>query len=328
MKKIIIITVLLIVKNSFAQQILDGFSPIINDFTTPLKSGVYTGDKVVGKVPDVTSDWNHLFVIRHNNQTNNYQLQIGSSYSANDRLFFRKIGVNSLSSLNPSWIELATRGGNSFVGNQTIVGNIGIKTSDFTSALSIGIDHGTLLSIGNSAWARRDVIKTGYVVQVGDYTDIKVPGYSNNDAYIRIIQNGNIGIGSTNPTNKLDVNGTVHSKEVKVDMNGWSDFVFKKDYDLPTLAEVEKYIEEKGHLENIPSEEEVLKNGINLGEMNSKLLQKIEELTLYIIQQEKKYSSQSEEIESLKKKKKNFEEIFERLSKIESHIIKTTNYEK
>ncbi|MEZ0184279.1 hypothetical protein AB9T89_18685 [Flavobacterium oncorhynchi] len=103
-----------------------------------------------------------------------------------------------------------------------------------------------------------------------------------------LVGNGNVGIGTTSPQNKLDVNGTIHSKEVKVDMNGWSDFVFKKEYNLPTLEEVEKHIVEKGHLENIPSEEEVLKDGISLGEMNSKLLQKIEELTLYMIEQEKK----------------------------------------
>ncbi|KIC01721.1 hypothetical protein OA88_12360 [Flavobacterium sp. JRM] len=62
----------------------------------------------------------------------------------------------------------------------------------------------------------------------------------------------------------------------------------KKEYTLPTLDEVEKYITEKDHLKDIPSEEEVLKNGLNLGEMNTKLLQKIEELTLYIIEQGKK----------------------------------------
>jgi hypothetical protein len=99
---------------------------------------------------------------------------------------------------------------------------------------------------------------------------------------------GNVGIGTTTPDSKLAVNGTIHSKEVKVDMSGWPDYVFRKEYDLKTLKEVEKQIYEKGHLENIPSEEEVLKNGLNLGEMNSKLLQKIEELTLYIIEQEKK----------------------------------------
>ncbi|WP_294959863.1 hypothetical protein [uncultured Flavobacterium sp.] len=105
---------------------------------------------------------------------------------------------------------------------------------------------------------------------------------------MRIKSNGNVGIGITDPQNKLDVNGTIHSKEVKVDMTGWSDFVFKKEYNLPTLEQVQKHIAEKGHLENIPSEAEVLKNGINLGEMNSKLLQKIEELTLYVIEQDKK----------------------------------------
>jgi len=116
-----------------------------------------------------------------------------------------------------------------------------------------------------------------------------------------IMDNGNVGIGQSNPTNKLDVNGKIHSKEVKVDMTGWSDFVFKKDYALPTLEEVEKQIAEKGHLENIPSEEEVLKNGINLGEMNAKLLQKIEEMTLYMIEMKKENEKQNEEIKTLKK---------------------------
>ncbi|MET3021357.1 hypothetical protein [Flavobacterium hydatis] len=95
---------------------------------------------------------------------------------------------------------------------------------------------------------------------------------------------GNVGIGTSTPDAKLAVNGTIHSKEVKVDLFRWPDFVFKKEYNLPTLEEVEKHINTKGHLENIPSEEEALKNGINLGEMNAKLLQKIEELTLYMIE--------------------------------------------
>lgn len=71
--------------------------------------------------------------------------------------------------------------------------------------------------------------------------------YSN--AGVSILENENVGIGTISPVNKLDVNGTIHSKEVKVDMTGWSDFVFKKEYNLPTLEEVEKYIARKGHLE-------------------------------------------------------------------------------
>ncbi|OXB15780.1 hypothetical protein [Flavobacterium reichenbachii] len=117
-----------------------------------------------------------------------------------------------------------------------------------------------------------------------------------------IMDNGNVGIGAVNPQNKLDVNGIIHSKEVKVDMSGWSDFVFKKEYNLPTLEDVEKYITEKGHLENIPNEEEVLKNGINLGEMNAKLLQKIEELTLYVIEIKKENSKMKIKQKQLDKK--------------------------
>lgn len=119
------------------------------------------------------------------------------------------------------------------------------------------------------------------------------------------INSGNVGIGTINPKNKLDVKGTIHSQEVKVDMLNWSDYVFKKEYNLPTLLEVEKQIKENGHLENIPSEEEVLKNGISLGEMDAKLLQKIEELTLYIIDLNKKLEQQNQELNTIKKKLQN-----------------------
>ncbi|WP_052483664.1 pyocin knob domain-containing protein [Flavobacterium sp. MEB061] len=119
------------------------------------------------------------------------------------------------------------------------------------------------------------------------------------------INSGNVGIGTINPKNKLDVKGTIHSQEVKVDMNNWSDFVFKKDYALPTLSEVEKHINKNGHLENIPSEKEVLKNGISLGEMDAKLLQKIEELTLYIIDLNKKLEQQNQELNTIKKELQN-----------------------
>ncbi|UGU17922.1 hypothetical protein LS482_08580 [Sinomicrobium kalidii] len=112
--------------------------------------------------------------------------------------------------------------------------------------------------------------------------------------------NGNAGIGTTSPDAKLAVNGVVHSKEVKVDLNGWSDFVFKEDYNLPTLEEVEQHIQEKGYLKDIPSAKEVKENGIFLGDMDAKLLQKIEELTLYTIQQQKMIKTQGQMIRELK----------------------------
>ncbi len=99
---------------------------------------------------------------------------------------------------------------------------------------------------------------------------------------------GNVGIGTSSPgTYKLAVNGNIRAKEVKVE-TGWADYVFEKGYHLPSLEEVEKHINEKGHLINIPSASEVQVNGIDLGDMNRLLLEKIEELTLYIIEQEKR----------------------------------------
>ncbi|MEM8847580.1 MAG: hypothetical protein AAGD17_10810 [Bacteroidota bacterium] len=126
---------------------------------------------------------------------------------------------------------------------------------------------------------------------------------------VNILWNGNVGIATDSPDAKLAVNGNIHTKEVKVDLVGWPDFVFEKGYHLPTLKEVESHIKEKGHLQNIPNAQEVEKKGVKLGEMNSKLLQKIEELMLYTIQQQKEIESLKEqniqfrnELETLKEK--------------------------
>ena len=108
----------------------------------------------------------------------------------------------------------------------------------------------------------------------------------------------------------MAVNGQIRAKEIKVE-TGWSDFVFFKDYKLPTLEEVEDHIKEKGHLKDIPSANEVEENGIFLGEMNSKLLQKIEELTLYTIQQQK-------EIEELKLQNQKLLKLQLRIEQLES----------
>jgi hypothetical protein len=106
--------------------------------------------------------------------------------------------------------------------------------------------------------------------------------------------NGNVGIGTNNTQGyKLAVAGNMIAESVKVKLQGtWPDFVFAKDYALPTLEETEKHIKEKGHLPGIPSAAEVEKNGIELGDMNKKLLQKIEELTLYMIEMRKENETQ------------------------------------
>ena len=90
--------------------------------------------------------------------------------------------------------------------------------------------------------------------------------------------------------NIVRLNGKLLANEVEVVFNVWADHVFKEDYELKTIHEVNNFIKENGHLPDVPNEEEVKKEGVNLGEMDAILLQKVEELTLYIIQLENRIS--------------------------------------
>jgi hypothetical protein len=107
---------------------------------------------------------------------------------------------------------------------------------------------------------------------------------------MRIAHNGNVGIGTSAVSGfKLSVAGKMRAEEIEVSLStGWADYVFAEDYKLNSLEEVEAYITKNNHLPNVPSEKEVKEEGINLGEMDAVLLRKIEELTLYIIEQDKR----------------------------------------
>lgn len=113
-------------------------------------------------------------------------------------------------------------------------------------------------------------------------------------AGIRITSDGNVGIGVklvANPNNyKLAVNGTIGAKAVKVEVTSttWADYVFEKNYKLKSLPELERFVNTHKHLPNIPSAAEVEKDGIDMATMNAKLLEKIEELSLYIIELNKR----------------------------------------
>lgn len=126
----------------------------------------------------------------------------------------------------------------------------------------------------------------------------------NNGERLTILNNGNIGIGTITPNEKLAVNGLIRAKEIKVEANGWSDFVFEDNYRLKDLEDVEIFIKDNKHLPDVPSEKEVMENGIQLGEMDAKLLQKIEELTLYMIEQNKKTEILLERVNKLEAENK------------------------
>lgn len=99
---------------------------------------------------------------------------------------------------------------------------------------------------------------------------------------------GKLGVGTTTPICELDVKGTIHAREVLVDLNNGADFVFEKNYTLRPLNEVSDFIQANKHLPEIPSATDMTNNGLDMGEFQIKLLQKIEELTLYIIEQDKR----------------------------------------
>ena len=117
---------------------------------------------------------------------------------------------------------------------------------------------------------------------------------------IKAASNGNVGIGTANPTEKLAVSGTIRAKEIKVEANPWPDYVFNDDHQLMPLDSLASFVKENKHLPNIAPAKSVEENGVALGELNRKLLQKIEEMTLYLIDQSREIKSLKNEVQSLK----------------------------
>lgn len=129
---------------------------------------------------------------------------------------------------------------------------------------------------------------------------------TNNDSFtnastkMSILNNGNVGMGITTPGEKLEVNGTIRSKKVKVEASGWPDYVFADNYQLPSLTDIENFIKTNGHLPEVPSAKEVTENGLDLGDMEATLLKKLEEMTLYMIEMNKEVEALKEENKTLK----------------------------
>jgi len=133
---------------------------------------------------------------------------------------------------------------------------------------------------------------------------------STSTSQVIMMSNGNVGIGTTNPQGKLAVKGDIYAMKVKVTQTGWGDYVFQTNYHLRPLSELEEYINEHHHLPEIPSAGEIEKNGLDLGDNQAKSVVKIEELTLYLIQQNKiieqlnsKVADLEKELQALKKDK-------------------------
>ena len=124
--------------------------------------------------------------------------------------------------------------------------------------------------------------------------------YTNTNTQCLTLLDNRVGIGTQNPRYSLDVNGSIRAKEILVETTG-ADFVFADDYQLRPLSEVKAFIAENKHLPEIQSAKEMQEDGVSVSELQTKLLQKIEELTLYILQQDETIQELRQEVEQLKK---------------------------
>lgn len=216
------------------------------------------------------------------------QLQIGGSNNVLNDIYL-SIGTNK----NNEYAFIAAAKGGVGQVPLAIMSNVGIGTTAPQALLDLNRAMGSDVSIrlsqpGSANWDIKNTATSGlFTIGAGGASFFNIDR-----------MNGNVGIGTTTPTEKLTVNGKIVAEEITVIVNVLPDYVFQKyytgksilkaDYQLPTLAEVESFTKENHHLPNVPSAAEVKEKGLQLGEMSNLLLQKIEELTLYIIEQNKR----------------------------------------
>ncbi len=165
-------------------------------------------------------------------------------------------------------------------------GNVGVGNTNAAFKMDVaGRMRLRTQADGNSAglWLNNPA-NTNTIAFMG-IADAVTTGFYGNVSGWGLVMNTNtgfVGIGTLNPTSRLSVNGSIRSKEVVVE-TGWADYVFDKNYKLKSLDEVEKFIEQNNHLPGIPSAAEIEKNGLQLGDTQRRMMEKIEELTLYVI---------------------------------------------
>lgn len=255
------------------------------DFNAP-RYNFLTGKVGIGIVSDPQAT---LHIKANSGENANIMLQTTDN-TKDAAIIFRNtsntISVGSNNLMNFAATSYSFTTGKVGIGTKTPSCKLEVAGSAKTTSLQTGTLNVTGdVSFGNLAG------NTTKIVTVG--TDGKLNAKSG----LFIADNGNVRIGSGtgNPSKALEVNGTIRSKEVIVEVANWSDFVFDNNYNLMSLKETERFIKQNGHLPNVPSAAEVEKDGVQLGEMNAILLQKVEELMLYVIELEKKIDSLEKE---------------------------------
>lgn len=196
---------------------------------------------------------------------------------------------------------------------------VGIRTSDPIHPLDVrGITSTSKLLVGKETGDLTALIN-GYRESAAESPLLRL-GYSNGgqeDVRMEVTAGGSLVLNYTDISSQwsnhpivvnydgakilqLESNGLLRAREIMVDLDNWPDYVFEKEYKLLSTDELRSYIDEHQHLPNVPSAREVEEEGVGLGELNKKLLEKVEELTLYMLQQQEEIEQLKKEIEELK----------------------------
>ncbi len=261
---------------------------------------------------------------------NGQSLTIGSpTGAANERFYLKYDGSVAFARINTtSYVGLSF--GTNGTNDQMVItqaGKVGIGTASPMAMLDVNgtaIFNNQSLTIGSPTGAANERFYLEYdgsvaIARINTTSNVGLSFGTNgaNDQMV-ITQAGNVGIGvkwqtmyNNSPGYKLAVNGTIGARAIVVETSSgeWSDYVFEKNYKLKTIPELEAFINTNKHLPNVPSACEVEEKGIDIATMDATLLAKIEELSLYIIEQNKKLEAQNKElkvqntrIEALEKK--------------------------
>jgi hypothetical protein len=221
-----------------------------------------------------------------NNTTPTAKLDVRGSYTTP--------GVNGFSAAGNVLNVYSTNTNGAGVGGVIALGgNTGLSTAAYPFAFIQG--------------AQQTVGEYGGTLSFWTTSNGGLNGEINSANYQRMVINkiGNVGIGTINamdPNYRLFVETGIRTRKVKVDQSTWPDYVFDQQYKLPSLSEVENFIKVNNHLPEVPSAKEIEKDGLNLGDNQAVLLKKIEELTLYLIDINKKVDKLTEENAVMKKK--------------------------
>jgi hypothetical protein len=277
--------------------------------------------------PTGASGWWHLLDVRHSNTENNYAMQFAGSFFNQDLYFRKtnnnagqpwqkvvmesdgRVGIGKTPEYNFDVAGTARAEGKAWFsyGNTGMGGYSWTNAALTTNSIEIVNSHGTVTNSSPTLAFHRygsggpqfrlaaDGSNILYLESAGENSSRSpVPYGGGPNSYFSklyidadLTAMGNVGIGTTTPREKLSVNGNIRAREIKVQATDWPDYVFEEGYQVGTLKALESYIKTNKHLPGMPSAKEVEANGIGVSKMLKLQQQKIEELTLHLIEKDK-----------------------------------------